>query len=334
MAAVIPTSLLQRLLPTLGGILLGAAAQASPASAQIAFSLDPASPSLSGGLTPADVLLPGPTLAIPGSALGLNSSFPAGPYDNLDALSTGNDPIVPALFFSVDRLALGQPGTAVRSQADPSSDAAADIFFSALNGQNSLSVDGPTLGLTPGLLGDDIDALAFETPSPLTRVYFSVDSLSLTNGNQASSILSSTGTGSWTLFSDALSMGISPQSDLDALLLLDRGVLGGAAEPGIDLALFSLSSLSPDTFTGSGGAYLPGVLGQLSPADVLYTTFDGTFQLYAKAADLGLLPDDELDALATPVPGPLPIAGLAAAFHQSRRLRRRLRLGAGNSRQA
>jgi hypothetical protein len=78
--------------------------------------------------------------------------------------------------------------------------------------------------------------------------------------------------------------GDNPNSDsIDALIMLDRGVLGGpatggpGAQPTIDYALFSLA---------------PGSLSlaqwQLDAADVFFTDFQGNFWLYAPAGSLGL----------------------------------------------
>ena len=76
----------------------------------------------------------------------------------------------------------------------------------------------------------------------------------------------------------------------------------------MDLALFSLSTFSnsvlpPNSFVSS--------------ADILFTDFQGSYSVFASAADLGLRPDDELNALATDiVPEPASLLlwiGLAAA---------------------
>ena len=82
-------------------------------------------------------------------------------------------------------------------------------------------------------------------------------------------------------------------------------VPNGVLDPGLDLALFSVSTFSPSTFTQSGGSYTPGLPGFLSPADVLFTDFTGEFSLFAPAAELGLASDDELNALDTAIPEPL-----------------------------
>jgi hypothetical protein len=325
-------------------------AQALTSNGGITFSLDPASESLelspppppspppvpptaSPLISPDDVLKSGPTIQFDGSILGLNGSFPFGSYDNLNALSYGLDPISSSLFFSVDRVAVGKTGTDVHTQAQPGAEeASADIFLTQSNGDNKLAVDEEDLDLVPGFFGDDIDALDVDTPLIIDFVYFSVDELSLDNGAFKDAILFSSGSNSFGIFARAAQMGFSSGSDLDALVLIDRDRRGGPAQPFIDEALFSLSSFSPDTFTFTGNSYVPGLLGSLSPADVLYTNFDGTFSLFASAEQLGLLPDDELDALDTAVPGPLPIFGVTTAFAYSRKLRRRQRSTRLNSR--
>src|SRR6266545_4794215 len=85
----------------------------------INFAVDPASPSINGNITPDDVLLPGPAVFIQGRNLGLQDSFFTGFFDNLDALSYGQDPIRNPLFFSVDRVAVGLPGSDVNLLAQP-----------------------------------------------------------------------------------------------------------------------------------------------------------------------------------------------------------------------
>jgi hypothetical protein len=302
------------------GLLLSHIAPAE-AVAQTNFSLDPASGAIDGNLTPDDVLEPGPTVSIQGDSLGLEDEFFSGFYDNLNALSYGRDPIQNPLYFSVDRLALGLPNTAVFLES-LAGEAAGDVFQTLPPlGNNSLVIDEEELGLAPGFFGDDLNALELDSsPNPFT--YFSIDQLSATNGfglgDLADDILLSDGSGSLGIFAEGDSMGIDDFDDLDALVLWDV-FEPGVLNPGIDQALFSLSTFSASAFTFTFNAYRPGVKGSLSPADILLTDFSGDFSLWASALDLGLDPLDELDALDTieavsKVPEPLGILGTISIF--------------------
>jgi hypothetical protein len=275
---------------------------AEPVVSEPKFSLDPASPAIAGDLTPDDVLTPGPVVLIHGSSLGLQDSFLTGVFDNLEALSFGKDPIRNPLFFSVDRVAVGLPGTAVFFQAQPGvEEAHGDVYVSLPPfGSNALVIDEEQLGLTPGFFGDDLDGLELDTNPP--PVYFSLDALSASNGFGAGSLAND-------IFLNSLGnivcegesqIGLDPGDDLDALVF----------DAATNTALFSLSTFSPSTFTASGTPYRPGVKGFLSPADILITRCTGSFSLWAAAADLGLRPDDNVDALDT-VPEPATIGLMA-----------------------
>jgi hypothetical protein len=292
------------------------------------FSLDPASPSVDANLTPDDVVRPGPTVQTPGTDLGLLDDFFTGVFDNLDALSYGRDPLTGPLYFSVDRVAVGSPGTAVNLEAAPGASGAHGDVFVALPPllTNLLFIDQQSLGLQPDFFGDDLDALELDSPI-LPFAYFSIDALSATNafgaGALAGDVLVSSGNGTFGTFAEGVAhIGLHSDDDLDALVLLDLGVKG-RLDPGLDVAWFSLSTFSPSAFTFTGNPYIPGVPGFLSPADVLVTSFTGSFGLLAPAASLGLEADDELDALDT-VPEPPHLVTLAIAFWIGARILRRL----------
>jgi hypothetical protein len=303
-------------------VLVQGVATASPV---LLFSLDPSSPSTSSTLTPADILSAGPTVVAPGSTLGLQTGFPLGAYDNLDALSFGQDPISTSLIFGVDRTSVGLAGTGVNADVTANGSAASDLFSSSAQGGNSLYLPGTSLGLTPGLFGDAIDAVEVRGPSgPGATTYFGIDRFSASNGygsgTLASDILQSTGNGLFSVFATAASMGLN-SADAISSLVLNIG-------PDGDSALFTLDAYSPDTFTGSGNTYQAGVAGSLSSADVLYTNFDGSFSLFASAASLGLAPTDAIDALAT-LPEPsgvvLLVTGLSVVGLWTHRARLSLR---------
>ncbi len=261
------------------------------------FSIDPASLAIDGVITPDDVLESGPDVFRQGAAVGLEEDFFSGIFDNLNALSFGTSSINRGFVFSVDRVAIGLPGTAVASEARPGSEEAAGDLFVNLprSGGNSLFTEERQLGLTPGFFGDDIDALALHE-APTSFTYMSVDFLSV-NGALSSSILVSDSSASFRVFADGVvDIGLDSMDDLDALVLLDKGNIG-QLDPGLDLALFSISAFSPSAFTSGLG-------GLTSPADILITNFTGEFSIWAEATDLGLRRDDELDALETvPEPG-------------------------------
>ncbi|QQO53996.1 MAG: PEP-CTERM sorting domain-containing protein [Thiohalocapsa sp. PB-PSB1] len=286
------------------------------------FSLDPASPSLQpDDLTPDDVLISGPAVQKHGRDLGLSDNFLAGEFDTLNALSFGRDPIKAPLYFSVDRVAVGEQGTAVYEQAQPGvEEASGDVFVSNLNQDNGLNIDEQELGLLPGFFGDDLDALDLDPNLPKlpnfpnSRYYFSIDQLSETNnygtGTVTSDILWSDGDGEFFTYFDLEALGFDPTSDLDALILWDWDL--GESPNADDFALFSLSSFSPDTYTHSGQPYAAGVLGQMSPSDILWTDFQD-WGLWVSAGDLGLRSDDELNALDT-IPEPMTLSLFGAGL--------------------
>ena len=286
-------------------------------ASDLRFSIDPASPSANGSLTPADVLAPGPAVVTRGQDLGLHNDFASGTFDNLADFSYGRDPTRNPLYFSVDRVAVGLPGSAVRAENTPDLGSAAPSVFVALPPvrSNALWVRGTELGLQSGFFGDDLDALNL-TPQPSTNTYFAIDRLSASNdfgiGQLASDLLVSDGSGLFGVYSSNAMMGLDSGDAIDGLVLWDEA-LDQVANPGIDTALFSLDPFSPDTFTFTGLSYIPCMPGHMSPADVCFTSFDGTFSLWASAASIGLLAGDNLDALAT-VPEPAPLLLLASGL--------------------
>lgn len=294
-------------------MLLATSALAGPIDPK--FSLDPASLAIDGNITPDDVLRKGPVVYIQGRGLGLQDAFFTGVYDNLADFSFGRDPIQDPLYFSVDRVAIGVPGSAVFAQARPGVESAAGDVYRALPpiANNALFINETTLGLAPGFFGDDIDGLELDTqPTPYT--YFAIDRLSATNGfgagTLASDILVSPGNGQFGIYATFTQIGLDPLDAIDGWVLLDPA-LDAVADPGIDLALFSVDPFSPDTFTYTGLPYAPCVPGHMSPADVCFTDFSGAFSLWASAPDIGLRPDDNVDALDT-IPGPVPEPAISA----------------------
>jgi len=298
-------------------ITTSAGARADPLN--VTFSIDAASPTINGNITPDDVLSPGPVVDIQGRGLGLQDNFSGGVFDSLADFSFGKDPInKDQLYFSVDRVSVGLPGTAVFKQAAPGIASAAEDVFLALPAahSNTLFINGATLGLTGGFFGDDIDGLTLNS-KPTPNTYFAIGRLSASNnfgnGTLASDLLVSAGNGHFAVYATNMMMGLNPRDAIDGLVL-DTGNLDQVADPGIDVALFSLDPFSPDTFTFTGLPYIPCVPGHMSPADVCVTDFTGTFSAFASAANLGLLPDDNVDALATIPEPPIALFIVSGAF--------------------
>jgi hypothetical protein len=255
---------------------------ATPAMAQVHFSIDRTGPtvgapnSFSGvAITPADILapatvsgapalgpLPVPGTVIPETALGLAGDE----AHELDALSYGVDRLFNpynqdevmspfGIHFSVDDFAIGIPGSAVDVASEsPVADACADVFASSLIGLNIGVIDGDGLPSGSGAVYPGVGLVEPGTP-----------------GNQ---------------------------DDLDALDMETSG--GGHGFPGMGV-FFSLDTSYIDPITGTphaATAISQGVVG----GDILLATSPGSFSVYAPATLLGLDlvagPDsDDLDAL-------------------------------------
>lgn len=87
------------------------------------------------------------------------------------------------------------------------------------------------------------------------------------------------------LYAFASTLGLSPQKDnIDALIIWDNGT-PLLLEPGIDYALFSVSSGSQilGTWVGPQGQ-------TIDAGAILFTDFTGTFSVYLFSSDLGLAP--------------------------------------------
>src|SRR5262249_8575861 len=128
--------------------------------------------------------------------------------------------------------------------------------------------------------GDDITGLSM-LPQ-IIDVYFSLSPGSPTLarlGLSPADILVS-GENGLDIFARASTLGLSSDDQLSGLVL----------DAANKTALFTISSFSKHATT-SGGT--------LNPGDVYKTTFNGSYSVFRTAADLGLLPDDELQDIAT-----------------------------------
>jgi hypothetical protein len=254
-----------------------------------------------------------PPVVLTRAGLGLQAG------DDVDALSYGVDgidePGRTTLAFSVHPASAGAPGSGVAQQAALGTQAGAE-FVSHVDDTNQLLVS-PDL-IVPFPATDDLDALVDYPASvvdvngdgtPERPVFLSLapGSPSLAAlGASPGDVLVSVG-GSLSVFAAAATFGAAPGDDLDAMCLMKAALPETTLRPGstvpsvpppggllFDAMLFSLAPGSP-TLTAQGR----------SPADVFLTNFSNSrpglattpLVPYAEAAELGLLPGDDLDAL-------------------------------------
>lgn len=295
------------------------------------FSIDIPSPTNTPPLSADSVLTkPGPSVAIPNVGLGLGR-----PGDEVDEISDLRNIPAPAatfaLLFSVDRASVGAvppdpiaigagfPYNAQQQAANHQ--AAGDIFmttglFNRLGALPFRASNNNTLVINQGDAGgvdhdlspavapdvvvagpiDELDAFAYPEGTPSldlnNRILFTLD-----RESPSLSILPGTGSGAdiyvdfaplapggENLYASPAMLGLQFMDDIDGLLVFDDG--NGFFNPAQDQVLFSLARGSPSLQ----------LLG-LSAADLLTNSPSGGFVVYAQAAQLGLGPLDNLDAL-------------------------------------
>ncbi|MCI0521558.1 MAG: hypothetical protein L0Z70_15040 [Chloroflexi bacterium] len=259
------------------------------------------------GVHPADLMAVGGIPLIACEDLGLFcEDLDLGIQDELSSLSFGvdfSDDTLPPVQFSVAPGAQGTEGSAVRLEAGCSpAEPQADVFSSSLSGANSQDLDGDGEACATnsgyGLLieeaaDQDVDALAAD---PCRSIDFNCDGLpdepvyfTLSGGSPTLALLDATPAdilvaGSayllevWASGNDQL--GLADGDSVDALCLSEDG--DGLFGDG-DRLLISLAPGSPSLATIGAGA-----------ADLLYANPP---RVYLTARDLGLLSDDDVDAL-------------------------------------
>jgi hypothetical protein len=228
--------------------------------------------------------------------------------DDLDAVSAIHPDDASAFYFSVVDEAEHDEGvldSGVR-RSSSSGEVQSDIFMTyALaplngNGSNIEWVDEFRLGLTPETEGDastdNLNALDIDVPPGTKPLFFSVAPGALGAAGSAVATVAADELGC-TVFSSELDgdnavafscadLGLVPGDDIDALV-----VLGVGDEP--RRLLFSVTP-------GSVGAAATGVAQQVgqAAADVFASDGSGTNTTYIEERALGLLADDDVDALA------------------------------------
>jgi hypothetical protein len=287
----------------------------TPTFSLSALSMSPYDPADLLSVVPAPAPGVPPTVVWPCGPGGFNLGN-CGGGDEVNAVSLGRDwtlePPDPEhpyakLFFSVGLASLGQPGSGVNNEGPDQG--LADEFGSEATGSNYQVYDGDgvpsgsnpaalALGLIEGAppAADDLDALdAFNPLIDGAPIFFSSaahGSPSDPEWGSGADILWDDGTGHQGFYAMAPQLGLDwdwitgearPDTDvIDALCIWEDG--DNEYEPGVDVIWFSLERGSPNlTDTGT------------SAADIFAAPFTGVPVITAE--QLGLLPDDELNAL-------------------------------------
>ena len=229
--------------------------------------------------------------------------------DDVDALENTiqqefeNVGYIPGVLFSVDRFAVGAPGTAVNAQAAAAlTEAAADVFYTDLSGQNWLFVDESQLGLlaAAGAAQDELDALMFYV-SPEYDEFLCARIQEVTQSGIEEPIIAD-----W-----------MAQENYDYYIQTGNLLFG---------FLFSVENGS----MGLNGTAVnwEATTDSSEQADVFFSFGNGWNFLFAEESDLGLLITDELNALdnnaVIPEPGTIALVcfglvGLAGAVRRKLR---------------
>jgi hypothetical protein len=260
---------------------------AGPARAELAYSIDGASPSFpavsnsdlvdrpAGGGGP-------PAVTLPAAALGLAG----GAADELDALTFGG-PVLGALYFSVDRLAVGIPGAAPDVASEAAVLQAAGDLYVSNGGGNALFRNQALLGalppIPPGAVAlppiDSVDAVDVGALAGAQPAFFSLTGANIFGFSGADLLVPGPA-----VAIAAAALGLVPADDIDALHV-DTVTTGDV--------YFSLAPGSPSLLAVSPGCPAP----PCSPADVFVVPGGAPpFVLFAPAAALGLLGGDDVDA--------------------------------------
>lgn len=333
-----------------GALALPALGNPPPPRQRDPISLDPFSPSVVGfgnawsdlyGDNPVppgmgwDVGGPGPVLHVIAPAYGV---LPV--PDNTDGISNGEfrPDQQQVIYFSVDDLSMGRPGTPVRHQAlrgqhagdrwvtngrtsaAPALGPFPAVIVGGLGGPRHLlsanqtayneipSIPPPVFNFFLPPAGatqmDDMDALEL---NPIdfngdlihnTFIWFSLAAGSPTLGaigaTPADILVAPPGAPLVPVpYAPFFTMGLTPADDIDALAVWNFAS-PFVADPGLDVAIFSLRPGSP-YLAGPDG--VPGTADDYSAADIFVTRFMGASTLYVSHVQLGLLFSDNVDGL-------------------------------------
>lgn len=284
--------------------LLAASVLAAPPVAGEGFSIDAASPSVSAGSNSA-ILSAGPVggppqVEVTPGALGLAG----GGVDDIDAISFGAGAPGLTFHFSVDRASVGLAGDVVGEAA--AGQASGDVYASDLAGDNTLVRNQRGLGLLPAVTAgtptsdavDDLDAFDFAYDGAGTQIVYAME--------PGHSLVGS-------------AVGCGGDLFMSGSLFLSYSILGlGSCLDDVDALEVDTTtntfyySLAPGSPSLSPGSPISGCDAGCGPADLFRARPGMPAILFAPAADLGLQPGDDVDALSlAESPPPVPVPGLA-----------------------
>lgn len=256
------------------------------------FSIDAASPSVSAGSNSA-ILSSGPVGGPPTvEVLPVSLGLSGGVSDEINAVTFGAGAPGLTFHFSVDRASAGSTGDVV--VAAVAGQAAGDLFATDLLGSNSLAINQHSLGLTPSTSSgtptlppvDDLDAfdLFYDGPNAADLIIYTLETGHPIMGT-------SVGCGgdlflSGFLFFGYAALGLgSCLDDVDALEIDNAS----------NTIYYSLAPGSPSLLPGT----IAGCATGCSPADIFsISAGQPVASVFATASALGLLPSDNVDALA------------------------------------
>lgn len=263
------------------------------------FGLGPGSPLVppyfTGSIESSAVALPPPVIPFPALALR--------PIDVISSFSYGVERMTPnpgctqMLYFSVSAASVGIPGSAVNIQATGNG-AAGDIFVALVNPAGGPIIgpilwnDAPAVGLTPLPVQDEISGASYpKLPFTTNAVFFTLDAPSAAFYGRTPADIFYTSPG--IVYAPLGMLGLTPADEIDALAVIDNGMIGVLDPP--DTIYISLTPASPSAPMFGG----PAAILQVWP--VIMPLYFGP--------QLGLLPTDDIDAITCFGPNGMPGCG-------------------------
>lgn len=263
------------------------------------FGLGPGSPLIppymSSDIESSAVALPPPVIPFPVLALR--------PIDVISSFSYGVERMTPnpgctqMVYFSVSAASVGMPGSAVNIQA-AGNGAAGDIFVALVNPAGGPSIgpilwsDAPAVGLTPLPVQDEVSGTSYpKLPVTTNQVYFTLDAPSAAFYGFMPGDIFFTAPG--IVYAFFWQLGLVPPDEIDALTIIDNGVIGVLDPP--DIVFVSLTPASPSAPMFGGPAAIMQVWPFIGPAFF--------------CQQFGLLPSDDIDAITLFGPNGMPGCG-------------------------